>query len=587
MTKQRSAAIVDIKSKQQKPDNAQGLIKIAKYRIKASQHCIKVLSILQKNSVTFLGDVSKIQNDAHRGFLESLGHEVLFHLPQHIIPNYGEKNRLYYITSTYSRPQKFDYNDYKKELLSCKLYWKELFQKKQFLLPTQKQLEETRLGIESRGLKLNNSNTTNIAKNKNLNVVISDEEVEIKYYEHAIWKSHYTKLIEIESLTPEECKLSLIKESYNIYDRAIAQSRLEITHQEQIISALQEAINLKKNAQQNQSAPVPNHVINTLRNVQQSRLKDIMAGGQKTKQLLVALINGNTSLADEEKEEELDKVRNCEQNAEYQIDCYLGAEFTHEEILFIRAISVIVFNMIRAGEIENHLGLIYIPWHKIYKECGVPLRSDGEGYNPRSSKKIRDVLDLESNLRKDILIKNDFGKETGDTRFISDPQPHIRLVKQKNGSEALIEQHIGVSLRISPYLFFPNGYDDKEFQKFTLIDNAALIRFKKVNKTKVGFSLFIWLEKLISQQNVFKILDWDTIIKTLNLQAEEKKNPKRLKDNIERAFQNMEKQKALITNFKEQKGSRCQRQYYFVNSRYKEKIATIKGSKGTQKPRKK
>tara|TARA_B110000211_G_scaffold228142_1_gene283901 strand:+ start:58 stop:1524 length:1467 start_codon:yes stop_codon:yes gene_type:complete len=458
--------------------------------------------------------------------------------------------------------------------------WRVVAQINQISPPTIEQLKEIRCNLERQNLN-------NTVKTTAMKLVISETQVETRYYVEMTWNVYSKQIIEAESRFKEETKRSLRKIANNLYNKAINDYLSEIEAYKQEIILLQEAINLKKNAQQNQSAPVPNHVINTLRNVQQSRLKDIMAGGQKTKQLLVALINGNTSLADEEKEEELDKVRNCEQNAEYQIDCYLGAEFTHEEILFIRAISVIVFNMIRAGEIENHLGLIYIPWHKIYKECGVPLRSDGEGYNPRSSKKIRDVLDLESNLRKDILIKNDFGKETGDTRFISDPQPHIRLVKQKNGSEALIEQHIGVSLRISPYLFFPNGYDDKEFQKFTLIDNAALIRFKKVNKTKVGFSLFIWLEKLISQQNVFKILDWDTIIKTLNLQAEEKKNPKRLKDNIERAFQNMEKQKALITNFKEQKGSRCQRQYYFVNSRYKEKIATIKGSKGTQKPRKK
>ena len=61
----------------------------------------------------------------------------------------------------------------------------------------------------------------------------------------------------------------------------------------------------------------------------------------------------------------------------------------------------------------------------------------------------------------------------------------------------------------------------------------------------------------------------NTIIVNLNLVKEYKKNSKRIKEDIERAFNDMIEQKTLITGFKKEIGVKGQEQYIFMNARYK------------------
>jgi hypothetical protein len=256
------------------------------------------------------------------------------------------------------------------------------------------------------------------------------------------------------------------------------------------------------------------------------------------------------------------------------MDCYLGANFTIYEIVFIRAIEVIVSKMISAGEIGNHFGLIYIPWYKIYEECGIAPRPEG-GYEWKASKKIRDVLKEGGNLRKTILVKNEFEQQIMDTSFILETQLRTTKVinhkvdsETKTKSEIEETQNIGVGLRLSSFLFFTPDYEAK-LKMCTLMDNQGFIRFRKINKTQLGFSLFIWLERYISQHDKTKTLDLNTIIVNLNLVKEYKKNSKRTKEDIERAFNDMIEQTTLITGFKKEIGAKGQEQYIFTNARYK------------------
>ena len=101
------------------------------------------------------------------------------------------------------------------------------------------------------------------------------------------------------------------------------------------------------------------------------------------------------------------------------------------------------------------------------------------------------------------------------------------------------------------------------------MDNKGFIRFRKINKTQLGFSLFIWLERYISLHDKTKTLDMNTIIVNLNLVKEYKNKPKRTKEDIERAFNDMIEQKTLITAFKKEIGAKGQEQYIFTNARYK------------------
>jgi hypothetical protein len=61
----------------------------------------------------------------------------------------------------------------------------------------------------------------------------------------------------------------------------------------------------------------------------------------------------------------------------------------------------------------------------------------------------------------------------------------------------------------------------------------------------------------------------NTIIVNLNLVKEYKNKPKRTKEDIERAFNDMIEQKTLITAFKKEIGAKGQEQYIFTNARYK------------------
>ena len=115
------------------------------------------------------------------------------------------------------------------------------------------------------------------------------------------------------------------------------------------------------------------------------------------------------------------------------------------------------------------------------------------------------------------------------------------------------------------------------------MDNKGLVRFKKVNKTDIGFSLFIWLERYISQQNRTKALNLTTIIKTLNLNEEYRKNKKRVVGYIERAFDDMASEKTIISGWKKQKGVKNQDQYEFTSLRYKESDKITKSDDGMGK----
>jgi hypothetical protein len=325
--------------------------------------------------------------------------------------------------------------------------------------------------------------------------------------------------------------------------------------------------------QQNSPATIiPNQVMKAMTGKQKGLLQDVRKNADTIKALLKSLIKNNTSITYEQKKEQIEQIE-CG-DISFQMDCYLGANFTIYEIVFIRAIEVIVSKMISAGEIGNHFGLIYIPWYKIYEECGIAPRPEG-GYEWKASKKIRDVLKEGGNLRKTILEKNEFEQQIMDTSFILETQ--LRTTKEinhkvdsetKTKSEIEETQNIGVGLRLSSFLFFTPDYEAK-LKMCTLMDNQGFIRFRKINKTKLGFSLFIWLERYISQHDKTKTLDLNTIIVNLNLVKEYKNKPKRTKEDIERAFNDMIEQKTLITAFKKENGAKGQEQYIFTNARYK------------------
>lgn len=311
-----------------------------------------------------------------------------------------------------------------------------------------------------------------------------------------------------------------------------------------------------------ENIPIPNQVMKAMTGKQKGGLQDVRKNEDRIKALLKSLIKNNTSITREQKIEQFEQIERGD--ISFQMECYLGANFTLYEIVFIRAIEVIVSKMISAGEIENHFGLIYIPWHKIYEECGVAPRPEG-GYERKASKKIRDVLKEGGNLRKTILVQNEFEQQIMDTSFILETQVRsIKVIK----SEVEETQNIGVSLRLSSFLFFTPDHD-KKLKKCTLMDNLGFIRFRKINKTQLGFSLFIWLEQYISQGEKTKLLGLNTIIVNLNLVKEYKKNPKRTKEDIERAFNDMIEKKTLITDFKKEIGAKGQEQYRFTNARYK------------------
>ena len=327
------------------------------------------------------------------------------------------------------------------------------------------------------------------------------------------------------------------------------------------------------------SIAIPNQVMKAMTNRQRGMLQDISSSNENIISFLKSLIKNNTSITDKQRQEDLARIN--DNDITYQVDCYLGTKFTSYEILFIRAIQVIIAEKITTGEIQNHLGLIYIPWHKIYKECGVTQHIKG-GPEQKLSKKIKAVLNEGSNLRKQILVKDEYNNEIMDTKFIIDVKldtKEITKTKEDNITKIKTQvkeiQNIGVYLKLSSFLFFSSDYTNK-LKQCTLMDNKGFVSFRQKNKTQIGFALFIWLERYISQQDKTKILDMNTIIVKLDLYKSHKKNPKRTKEDIERAFFDMIEQKTLITHFKEKIGVKGQLQYVFTNARYKHNPSNLK-----------
>jgi hypothetical protein len=309
--------------------------------------------------------------------------------------------------------------------------------------------------------------------------------------------------------------------------------------------------------------PIPNHLMKAMTRQQNGSIRDIK--DSKERIIIIAklrnTIEKNFATSPTTKIQELAKLDN--KDGDYVLDRYLGFNFEKHEILFVRSILVIIARMQSLGEIENTDGMIYIPWSKIYEEFGITKRKKGD-FHTKLTKPIREMaLNMDGNLRKSHLVIDEFTGRGLQTQFILETEP--------------IGNKLG--LKLSSFLFF----NKEKLQNCTLMDNKGLVRFKKVNKTDIGFSLFIWLERYISQQNRTKALNLTTIIKTLNLNEEYRKNKKRVVGYIERAFGDMVSEKTIISGWKKQKGVKNQDQYEFTSLRYKESDKITKSDDGMGK----
>lgn len=533
--------------------------------IKVTEEKIKDIKILKENSVALLEDIENIKCQQSKDFLYKK--HIFLYDPEYI---------LYYLPSTIIAKEEGWHDTILKDSYSTEeeatTYLKTLENMARIEKIAEPTIEEIDEKYKSLYLHEKLEEMRALAdpsghNNAPIKTTISDTDIKIKLYQYALSQLNHSKVLARESTYTDERKNFLRNQAQDIYDQqlnhALNSLQIYIEARTMLLEGLEP---------QNYSIFIPNQVMKSMTGKQQGILQEVRKNEDNIKELLKSLIKNNTSISREQKIEQLEQINSGD--ISFQMDCYLGVNFTIHEIVFIRAIEVIVSKMISAGEIENHFVPIYIPWHKIYEECGITPRPNG-GYESKASKRIRDVLNEGRNLRKIILVKNEFEEEIMDTSFILERQLRTKKVikykvdnQTKTKPEVEEAQNIGVTLRLSGFLFFSPDYAAK-LKKCTLMDNRGFRSFRQKNKTQVGLALFIWLERYLSQQDKTKRLDMNTIIVNLNLVKEYKKNSKRIKEDIERAFNDMIEQKTLITGFKKEIGVKGQEQYIFMNARYK------------------
>ena len=295
--------------------------------------------------------------------------------------------------------------------------------------------------------------------------------------------------------------------------------------------------------------PIANHVMKSMTKMLKGHIGDIKDKRDKAvfKQKLENTINKNINIPEKEKAYELKKIQ--KESNDYEISQYLGYQFTKQEVLFIRSILSIVGNMYNKSEIENTDGMIYIPWTRIYEENGIS-KQNGK-YPTKLIKIVKSiVIEENSNLKKHRWVKDENSGRVFQTPFILE----IEYSKKVLG------------IKLPTFLFINKA----KLKNYTLMDNQGYIRFKKNNKTDLGFQIFIYLERLMSQQNSFKLIDLDTILNVLVLDDMLKQNKSRVLNYIERAFEEMVSCKTILKSWSKQKGKRGQIQYNLTPIYHKE-----------------
>lgn len=568
MTKQQAAEVVDIKSQKPEASNEKKLIKAAKYRIKCIKHCVKVLSVLKSHSVTFLGDVSKIQDVKSRELLENLESEIVFHLPKSIMCN--EEGRSQFFSAavgSYYKPKK---TNYKNQLLA----WKELAQEIQISPPTLKQLEETRFCLENGGLKINKHllNTKNTTKTKPLKIAISDAEVESKYYNHEIWKRHYKNIIEVESKETEEFKQSLVKNTHNIYNEAIVSSSLEIEHQNQIILALQEAITFKDNNNELLGQLKYRSVLDSTRGKQVGNITDIPLGEaqqQEAVDLLHNLINNDPTLIQDEREHHLKQFETaCNNNLSYEISRWLGKKLNKHEKRMLRAIRRIGYKHIANDQVVTYGKSLYefdMYLTDIYEEWGLERRLEG-GYQDNQTKQLKQVLrgtNGNTGLQSPILFKHE--AQCTSERYILQIED---LYKTKNTKAGKKEELYGIRIALPKFLFVLKK-DPKNFLREDLEGFKRFMKTEGMPQSNVAFELAEYLEDLLTSKKDKVLLNLEKMVNEAGLTELYKTRPTLVIQKITTVLDNMVLAKYLLKDYSFDKkgGQYDQGQYELGNIR--------------------
>ena len=416
----------DLNKKLIKKEMSQHLTSIYQDFIKVTEEKIKDIKILKENSVTLLEDIENIKCQQSKNFLYR---ENVF--------LYDATYILYYLPSTIVAKEEGWHDSILKDNYSTEeeatTYLKTLENMariEKIAEPTIEEINEKYNTLylheklkEMRALAHNTGD-----KDKPIKTTISDTDIKIKLYQYALSQLTHSKVLTRESIYSEERKNFLRSQTQDIYDQqlkhALDNLQIYLEAREMLIGEFKP---------QNHSIVIQNQVMKAMTGKQKGLLQDVRKNADTIKALLKSLIKNNTSITYEQKKEQIEQIE-CG-DISFQMDCYLGANFTIYEIVFIRAIEVIVSKMISAGEIGNHFGLIYIPWYKIYEECGIAPRPEG-GYEWKASKKIRDVLKEGGNLRKTILVKNEFEQQIMDTSFILETQLRTtKVINHKVDSE--------------------------------------------------------------------------------------------------------------------------------------------------------
>jgi hypothetical protein len=319
--------------------------------------------------------------------------------------------------------------------------------------------------------------------------------------------------------------------------------------------------------------PTPNSLRDAINKNQKGKLSELDDNSKRDViKTLICEIYKDNELTDKEKEYAIDRIKNTSNTlSSFDINKYLGINLSEIENIVLRAIRDIVYQGIKLKQIENIHNPIEIPLHILYKKCGVNKRDKDKGYYSGKTKEIINTL-MSSNLTTDIIVKShSFNQRIIKTRFIGDSifdSRDVEIKTEQKGITKIQTQYTKVKIKVSEFLFNENIND---ISNCYMQDTTGYINFKKINRTKIGNDLFLYLESYLSTQDIKKELNLTTIINTLGIEKEFKKKKIEVVQKINRALEDMKSSDTLIKDYKQEKGVSNQEKYILYNARYVEK----------------
>jgi len=489
---------------------------------------IKITTFLSKHNISTFDEISNLECETTKSFLLHNNNDVFTILP------INRLNELQEHTGNY-------------ELLKKDLAFKKIYQ--QSVLPAT--VNEWKRTIEEE------------AKN------ISIEEARIEYLKQSerdnkfkMFCENYKPSIslgieEVYTLTldnlqePEDNVYILEKKRHELhYKNIINGLTIEQKYLKQALSILEDFINQRGEFK---GLPTPNDLrvasIGTKKPLKWLDVDDIHK--EKVKKLLKSTAP-----------EILQKLED-EDNPNEIISHFIGIKLTKTELRILKTLRALVDRAFKLGEIQSYSHKVRIIRADFYKEYGLELLENGNGYHSDQTKKVREVLfSGTSNLTKRMFFNNSQNKTVLVTAFVM----KIEWEEKNNYFEVMLDDIIFVKDKSDEYSYY---YEDLQGLNRLL---------KKMPNSDAVFELHGYLEYALRENshdfNTRTLLEQSGLIKTYN-----SKNPNKAINTLETILGNMVKVKTLISKWKLEKSfSDPNGKYILTNIRQKE-ISPAKSNK--------